>query len=107
DDVLALPAEIQRFAHAGVDGAVDHGEQEVVLLELDLGLVNHLPVNLGAGFGDLHKLPVPDEDEQGVIILDDFRLFVFDDVDDGKGGIGHAPHSADRQCGGNGGNAVL
>ena len=25
----------------------------------------------------------------------------------GKGGIGHAPHSADRQCGGKGGNAVL
>ena len=90
-----------------MDGAVAHGEEEVVFLELDLGFVDHLPLDLRAGFGDFHKLAVPDEDEEGVVVLDDLRLFVFDDVNDGEGGIGHAPHSADRQCGGNGGDAVF
>ena len=64
------------LAHPGVDGAVAHGDEEVLLLELNAGFVDHLAVNLRAGCGNTPQyFPSRRRMSMGVVILDDLRLF--------------------------------
>ena len=46
DDILALPAEIQRHADAGMNGAVAERDERVILLNRDAGLIDRFAANL-------------------------------------------------------------
>ena len=106
-DVLALPAEVVAHADARVRAAVAHGDEQVVLLELDDGLEDLLAADVHLGPRVFEVLLVADEDDLRVVILDELGGLVVPQVDDGEGGIGDASDGAHRQCGGDGGDAFL
>ena len=107
DNVLALPAEIQRHADAGMNGAVAERNERVILLNRDAGLIDRFAADLD-GFARVFPVfAVAQQNHERVIILNDLRFFIFYDSDDGERGIRHAAHRADGQCRRNGLHAVF
>ena len=106
-DLLPLPAEVVLAAHARMGTAVAHGDEHVILLEPDGGLVDLLAANIHLGLGIIVLLVIPDDDDVGIIVLDDLRNLVVQKMDDGEGGVGHASHRAYGQGCGNRRHAFL
>ena len=77
--------------------AVAHGNEHVVLLQMDHGAVNLFAADKHLLPGIVPVGPIPQQDHMWIVILDHFRRPVLDDPQDRKGGVCHSPYRADRQ----------
>ena len=107
DDVVPLPAVVKLLAHAREGRAIGHGDEHIVLHDLKAALVDLLAAHLAGGNGVIVPRAIAQDDDRGVVELDQFRHAVFENADDGERGIGHLPHLAHGQRAGNGVDTFL
>lgn len=107
DDILALPAEIHRLAYACIDGAVAHGDEHIMQLQGNAAFQYGFALDDAADDGVIHAFAVPQQDDVGVIELNDLGRGVVGNADDGECGIGHLPNAAHGQSFCNGVHAFL
>ena len=107
NDVVVFPAEIIGHAHSRMRTAVAHGDEQIALAQADHGFINLFAADIHLGFRIVVMLSVPYQNHHRVVVLDHLRLGIVHQMNDGKGGIRHSTHRADRQSRRNGGNAVL
>ena len=101
-----VPGQVQHRPHTGVEGPVAEGYKGVVLPEVKAGLIDLLAVNLHHVLGIGVGVAVPQENDMGVVKLDDLGGFAALKAQNGEGGVGHLPLGTHRQGGGDGIHAV-
>ena len=106
-DLLPFPTEVVLTTHARMGTTITHGDEHVILLELDGRLVDLLTADIHFGLGVIVLLEITDHDDVGIIVLDNLRCLVVSDVHDGKSGVGYSSVRAHRQCCCDCGNAIL
>ena len=90
-----------------MDRAVAESDEGVVLLNRDTRFIDGFSADFHFLARVLQILSVAQHHDERIVVLDEFRLFVFDDTDDGERGVGNAAHRADRQRGSDRFHAVL
>ena len=107
DDVFPLPSEIHAFADTGINGAVAHGDENVMELKGNLALKNRFPLDYTADDRILHALSAAQENHVRVVELDDLGNRIVGDPDDCKSGIGDLADAANGKRLHNGIHAFL
>ena len=76
DDVIPLPAVVVHLAHAGIEGAVAHGDEDVVRLDLHRGSRwTFLPSMTSSSLGIVDRYcRLAQQDHRGVVELDQGHL---------------------------------
>ena len=107
DDVFALPAVVERVAHARVGRAVAHGDEHVVFFHGEAALVDRFAGDLPRGHGIIVAHAAAQHDDLRVVELDQLGDFVVRDADDRERGVGHFAHAAHGQRFGDGFHAAF
>ena len=107
DYIVTLPAEVVGKTYSGMRTAVAHGDENIVFLQADNGLINLLAVNIQLIFGIVIVLAVAQKYNVGIVVLDEFCCLIIYQVNYRKGGVSHSPDRTDRKRCGNGRNALL
>ena len=107
DNIFPFPTEIVFAPDAGMRTAVAHRDENVVFLQFYRGFQNLFSADIHLDLRIIEVFLVADKDNLRIVVLNDFRFPVFNDVDNRESGIRHAPDRANRQSCGNGFHAVL
>ena len=107
DDVLSVPAEIERKSHTRMDAAVAHGDENIILLQLDSGTINRFSADIQFRFRNFNAVSVSEKNDQRIIILKNLGVFIVHNPNQRKGRIRNTAHGTHRKCGRNRRYAVL